>query len=112
VSIELSLCIPSAVIAAAPRIRVAGTKECPLFCLADLCAVLGIGNPAHAATRLDDDEKGIVFGDTPGGPQQMLFVTESGLYTTVVRSNRPASKPFRKWTPTGSREGRPHRGHP
>jgi hypothetical protein len=52
----------------------AGTPEEPLFCLADVCAVLGIANVAQVAGRLDPDEKGVCQADTPGGPQEMTFV--------------------------------------
>ena len=27
----------------------------------------------------------------------MLFITESGLYSLILRSNKPNAKPFRKW---------------
>ncbi len=27
----------------------------------------------------------------------MLIINESGLYTLILRSNKPAAKPFRKW---------------
>lgn len=36
------------------EVRVAGTSEQPLFCLADVCKVLELGNPSQVKTRLDD----------------------------------------------------------
>ena len=36
------------------EIRVAGTSEEPLFCLADVCKVLELGNPSQAKTRLEE----------------------------------------------------------
>lgn len=37
--------------------------------------------------------------DTPteGGNQQVTFVTESGLYDVIIRSDSEKAKPFRKW---------------
>ena len=39
----------------------------PWFVLADVCAVLGIGNSSDVSRRLDDDEKGVDKIDTLGG---------------------------------------------
>ena len=83
-------------------VRVAGTPEDPLFCAADVCQVLGLGNPSMATAKLDDDEKGISSIDTLGGEQQVLVLTEAGLYTLILRC-RDAVTPgtaahgFRKW---------------
>jgi anti-repressor protein len=69
----------------------------PWFVLADVCAVLGIGNPSMAADKLDADEKGISTVDTPGGPQEMVVVSESGLYVQALTSRKAGAKRFRKW---------------
>jgi hypothetical protein len=37
---------------------------------------------------LDEDEKDVVISDTPGGPQQMAFVSEPGLYSLALRSRK------------------------
>jgi hypothetical protein len=34
---------------------------------------------------------------TPGGPQQVLTVTEPGLYELIFRSDKPAAQRFRVW---------------
>ncbi|WP_205411699.1 BRO-N domain-containing protein [Sphingomonas carotinifaciens] len=69
----------------------------PWFILADVCAELGIGNVSQAATRIDDDERGIITNDTPSGPQTMLIVNESGLYSLILTSRKPEAKRFKKW---------------
>jgi hypothetical protein len=59
---------------------------------------MGIANARDAlAKSLDDDEKGVENIYTPGGPQKMSVINESGLYTLILRSNKPAARPFRKW---------------
>lgn len=67
------------------------------FVLKDVCAVLGIGNSRMVYERLDADERGVSQIDTPGGAQNMSTVTESGLYSVILRSDKPEAKPFRKW---------------
>ncbi|MFR3998649.1 MAG: Bro-N domain-containing protein, partial [Paratractidigestivibacter faecalis] len=52
----------------------------PMFVAKDVCAALGLGNSRQALSRLDDDEKGVISTDTPGGEQQMQAVNEAGLY--------------------------------
>jgi hypothetical protein len=69
----------------------------PWFVAADVCHVLGIGNPRQAMTRLDDDEKGVISTDTPGGMQPVATVNEPGLYTLVLGSRKPEAKRFKRW---------------
>lgn len=65
--------------------------------LKDVCGILGISKYRDTASRLDEDERGSVRVDTPGGEQEMTVVNESGLYNVILRSNKPEAKPFRKW---------------
>lgn len=67
----------------------------PWFVAKDVCAVLDLGT--EQIRRLDDDEKGLRKVQTPGGTQEMAIISESGLYTLIIRSNKPQAKPFRKW---------------
>ena len=69
----------------------------PWFCAADICRVLDISNSRDAVGRLDEDEKGVALTDTPGGPQEMLHVNESGLYALILTSRKPEAKEFKRW---------------
>lgn len=69
----------------------------PWFVLKDVCDVLGISKYRDVSERLDPDERGSVRVDTLGGPQTMTAVNESGLYSVILRSDKPEAKPFRKW---------------
>lgn len=74
----------------------------PWFVAADVCRVLGIKNARDAVEKLDDDEKGVGSADTLGGAQEVLTVSEGGLYTLILRSRAattPGSVPhrFRRW---------------
>ena len=80
------------------EIRVAGTSENPLFCLADVCKAIGIANARDVRNRLDEDD--VVLTDTIDGmgrTQKANFVTEAGLYDVIIRSDSEKAKPFRKW---------------
>lgn len=63
----------------------------------DVCDVLGLADVSMSVRNLDDDEKGTSKVCTPGGSQEMTVITESGLYTLIMRSNKPEAKKFRKW---------------
>lgn len=70
----------------------------PFWIGKDVCDTLRYGNYRDALRKLDDDEKGVVKTDTLGGGRQdMISVTESGLYTLIIRSNKPEAKKFRRW---------------
>lgn len=69
----------------------------PWWVLSDVCKVLELTTPARVAERLEDDEKGMSLIHTPGGDQNMSIINESGLYSVILRSDKPQAKPFRKW---------------
>ncbi len=69
----------------------------PWFVLRDICKVLEIGNSRMAASRLDSDELMSVKLTSGGQQREMTAVNESGLYTVIIRSNKPQAVTFRKW---------------
>jgi prophage antirepressor-like protein len=83
-------------------LRVLDKEGSPWFFAKDPCNILGIKNTRDAVEKLDNDEKGVALTDTLGGEQEVLIVSESGLYTLILRS-RAATTPgspahrFRKW---------------
>jgi len=66
----------------------------PWFKVADVCAVLDIGNPSAAAARLDDDEVTLI--STEGRPSTN-FVSEAGLYALILGSRKPEARAFKRW---------------
>jgi prophage antirepressor-like protein len=78
-------------------VRVVLVGNEPWWVLRDVCDVLGISNSRDVSARLDDDEKGVDLIDTLGGTQQTTIINESGLYSVILRSDRPEAKAFRKW---------------
>lgn len=67
----------------------------PMFVAKDVCAALNIA--PTAASRLDEDEKGLRLTQTPGGEQNVLLVSEPGFYKLVMRSRKPEAKAFQRW---------------
>ncbi|MEE8663511.1 MAG: phage antirepressor [Acetobacter sp.] len=79
------------------EVRVLDQSGEPWWVLSDVCAVLEHTNSRMAAQRLDEDEKGVSISDTLGGPQEMTVINESGLWSLVLTSRKPAAKRFKKW---------------
>ncbi len=70
----------------------------PWWIAKDVCDVLGLQNPTEALRGLDDDEKNTlrITEGNRGNPEKAI-INESGLYTLIIRSNKPEAKAFRKW---------------
>lgn len=81
----------------------------PWFVASDVTSILELANTSMAVQALDDDEYRIIgrsemavltlssTDSQKGGAQSMTLVSESGLYSLVMRSRKPESKAFRKW---------------
>ncbi len=70
----------------------------PWFVLADICRELEISHVKDTATRVDEDDLGQTeVIDRMGRSQKAWIINESGLYTVILRSDKPQAKPFRKW---------------
>lgn len=71
--------------------------------LKDICRVLEMkaNSAGEVVKRLDKDEyDSIGLTDSLGRKQKAYVVSESGLYSILVRSDKPKAKPFRKWITT------------
>lgn len=76
------------------EVRTAVVNDEPMFCLIDICKALEMSNPTMVAQRLDDDERTKLDLGRQG---ETNFITESGLYAVILRSDKPNAKKFRKW---------------
>lgn len=77
------------------QIRMIMVDDEPMFCLVDVCRALEIKNATDVAKRLDEDE--LTRLNLGGRAGESNFITESGLYAVIVRSDKPNAKKFRKW---------------
>ena len=74
----------------------------PWFAAVDVCRVLGLDASMSVTGRrskgyadgLAADEKGTAFFGTLGGRQEMLIVSEPGLYSLIMRSHKRRRKAF------------------
>lgn len=77
------------------EVRTITKDDEPMFCLIDICKALEIRNATDVAKRLDEDElTRLNLGSRAG---ETNFITESGLYAVILRSDKPNAKKFRKW---------------
>ena len=79
------------------EVRVAGTSEQPLFCLADICRVLDL-QVTPTKNRLKQDGVTLIkVIDSLGREQEATFVSEQNLYKVIMRSDKPQAEPFQDW---------------
>lgn len=78
-------------------VRVVEHEGEPWFVAKDVCECLELTDVSKTISLLDDDEKGTNSIRTPGGKQDMLIVSEPGLYSLVLRSRKPEAKAFKRW---------------
>lgn len=86
-------------------IRTLAIDNEPWFVAKDLCDTLGIKNPTQALENLDEDERSmfnIGRSKVHGGGGEVNIVSESGMYTLILRCRDAVKKGsiphrFRKW---------------
>jgi len=79
------------------EVRVVMRDGEPWWVARDVCGILGLRNTSLAVERCLDDEKGICSVYTPGGNQDMLVVSEPGVYRLTITSKRPEAVAFQRW---------------
>lgn len=79
------------------RVRTIEQNGEPWFIARDVCECLSIGKYRDAVSRLEEDERGSVEVDTPGGRQGMTAINEYGLYNLILSSRKPEAKEFKRW---------------
>lgn len=82
--------------------RVVDLNGNPWWVLRDVCEVLSIGNPGDVSARLDDDEKAAIDlidtrSDGVSQTRKVIVINEPGLYSVILRSDKPEAKAFRRW---------------
>jgi len=88
------------------RIRVAGTSDEPMFCLADVCKILDIGNPSQVKAKF---KKGVELIDLSAltnnegvnisnlGNTMANFINEANLYKCIFQSRKANAEAFQDW---------------
>lgn len=76
--------------------RIYGTAERPLFVAKDIASWIDHSDASMMIRGIDDDEKDTSIVCTPGGNQEMVMLTENGLYEVLFQSRKPIAKEFKK----------------
>lgn len=84
------------------EIRVINKQGEPWFVAQDVCDALMLSNSRMSLKALDEDEKGVSSTYTLKGNQEVAVISESGMYTLVLRCRDAVNKgsvphKFRKW---------------
>lgn len=88
------------------KVRAAYVDDVLMFCLSDICKILGIVNASDATKRLREKEKktinlslaSIYNQDVSwGGSRRAIFITESGVFRIIMRSDKPEAVEFQDW---------------
>jgi len=64
---------------------------------ADVAKALSYDRTRNMARQIDDEDKGAHRMSTLGGNQEMLIISEFGVYDAVFGSRRPEAKQFKRW---------------
>lgn len=81
----------------AHNVRILEKDGEPVFVASDVGEVLGILKVRNTIANYDDDEKGACIVGTLGGKQEMIVLTEAGLYRLIMQSRSADAKDFRRW---------------
>lgn len=83
-------------------IRVQGTADNPLFCLADVCKVLNFSGTENVIRQIKEEFCIPVFNTgvvtrPDGSSIKATFITEPQLYFVMMRSRAKVAREFRQW---------------
>ena len=79
------------------EIIIKGTVENPLFRASDVALILEISNIRASIKDFNESEKVVHTMTTPGGPQNVLFLTQTGLFRLLFRSKNPIALQVQYW---------------
>ena len=82
----------------AKQVRTLVVDDRPLFCAADVCAVLEYANSRQAIQK-NCRTKGVSIRDTltVGGVQPLTFIDEGNLYRLIIKSRKEEAQRFESW---------------
>lgn len=80
-------------------VRVVMIDGAPWWAAADVHHIVGVSKAGTNFSFLGDDEKQVIrkCGQTSLKGHGLLFISESGLYKFVLRSDKPEARAFQDW---------------
>lgn len=79
------------------KVRVNIVNNEPMFCLGDVCKVLGLTQPSKVKERLNEKGVNTIPTLTTGGMQELLYINESNLYKAIFQSRKECAERFSDW---------------
>jgi anti-repressor protein len=79
------------------QIRTILRDDEPWFVGRDACDALALTNHRSSLALLDEDERDVHTVDSPSGQQEYTIISESGLYSLILRSRKKEAKRFKRW---------------
>jgi len=80
------------------NIRVVGSIDKPKFVVKDICNALGLTNSSETVRNVPIKWRSSeTLKTAAGNEQEMLLVSEPGLYKLIMRSNKPIAQKFQEW---------------
>jgi len=86
------------------EINIKGTIDEPLFQANQIGELLGLKNIRESIRDFDDSQKVVILTDTQGGNQNVIYLTEIGLYRFLGMSRKEKAKKFQIWIATVIKE--------
>jgi len=79
-------------------VRIVMRGDDPWFVAKDIAEALDyVWNATKTVGHVPEEWRGVESVSTPSGEQQMLVLSEQGLYFFLGRSDKPKALPFQKW---------------
>lgn len=79
------------------KVRILMREGAPWFAAKDICGVLGLTTRKVRDIVPEDERTQSPLIDSMGREQKATYVSESGLYTLIMRSDKPEAKRFQRW---------------
>ena len=79
------------------KVRILVREGAPWFVAKDICGVLGLTTRKVRDIVPEDERTQSPLIDSMGREQKATYVSESGLYTLIMRSDKPEAKRFQRW---------------
>ena len=79
------------------NIRVIGSYNEPWFVAKDICNILELKNITETMKMIPEKWRGSEKLNTFGGEQNMIIISEAGLYKLIMRSNKPVAQKFQEY---------------
>jgi prophage antirepressor-like protein len=78
-------------------VRIVDQNGEPWWVLKDVCDVLGLSDVSRVTERIDAEDLTRIKLVSGMQTRDMYVVNESGLYSVILRSDKPEAKKFRRW---------------